>query len=380
MTTYLLHADPLSSPELRHEVAEAVPDPLVFVEHDDRRVVVGSILEKEMFSRREDVVDEYWTYNELGQEDLLRDETYPAHMIDAEMALRVVKRIGVSEVIVPDTFRLGTADHLRAHGIDVVVDGPAWQGRRRIKAHWEIEGIERAQRAVETAFLTAARMLREAEPTQGDRLRFEGEILTAELIREAMEAEIRSQGAEVDGTLVQSGDACLSGHDIGTGPILPNQSCVIDCFPQDRHTGCFTDMTRTFVPGEPSEDLRSLHRHCLRALEIAYDSIKPGTSSAYDAVADYFHSEGFPTRKHHEGPDALTHGFFHSLGHGVGLQVHESPSMGLKAQEFVAGDVVAVEPGLYFEGIGGVRLEDTVLVTDDGIRQFTDPYPYDLEP
>src|SRR5918996_3110661 len=125
MTTYLLHADALSSPELRHEVAEAVADPLVFVEHDDRRVVVGSILEKEMFSRREDVVDEYWTYDELGVEDLLRDEAFPGHMIDSEMALRAVKRVGVSEVVVPGTFRLGTADHLRAHGIDVVVDAPA---------------------------------------------------------------------------------------------------------------------------------------------------------------------------------------------------------------------------------------------------------------
>lgn len=380
MTTYLLHADPLSSPELRHEVAEAVADPLVFLEHDGRRVVVGSILEKAMFSRREDVVDEYWTYDELGQEDLLRDEGFPAHMIAPEMALRAVKKLGVSGVVVPETFWLGTADHLRAHGIEVIVDGPAWQARRRVKAHWEIEGIERAQRAVETAFLTAARMLREAEPTRGNELRFEGEILTAELIREAMEAEIRSQGAEVGETLVQSGDACLSGHDVGTGPILPHQSCIIDCFPQDRRTGCFTDMTRTFVPGEPSEELKNLHRHCLRALEIAYDTIKPGMSSAYDAVADYFHSEGFPTRKHHESPDALTDGFFHSLGHGVGLQVHERPLMGLKAQEFVAGDVVAVEPGLYFEGVGGVRLEDTVLVTDEGSRHFTDPYPYDLEP
>ena len=130
-------------------------------------------------------------------------------------------------------------------------------------------------------------------------------------------------------------------------------------------------MTRTFVPGKASDELKKLHHHCLRALEIAYESIVPGTKSAYDAVADYFHSEGFPTRKHHEGPDTLVRGFYHSLGHGVGLEVHESPWIGLKAQEFVVGDVIAIEPGLYFEGVGGVRLEDTVLVTEDGIRHFT---------
>jgi Xaa-Pro aminopeptidase len=379
-TTYLLHGDSLTNPEMRHEVAEVAADPLVFIERDGHRIVVGSLLEKEAFSRREDVIDEYWTHNELGIDELQKDESFPVQMVEPEMALRAVKRLGATTVVVPDTFRVGTADHLRAAGIEVVVDAPAWHMRRRVKTHWEIEGIERAQRAVETAFLTAARMLRESEPTSGGQLRFEGEILTAELIREAMETAIRSLEAEIDITLVQTGDACLSGHDPGSGPILPDQSCVIDCAPQDRRTGCFTDMTRTFVPGEASEELRRLHGHCLHALEIAYENIKPGSKSAYDAVADYFHEQGFPTRKYHEHSDPLTFGFYHSLGHGVGLEVHESPWMGLKSQEFVAGDVVAVEPGLYFDGIGGVRLEDTVLVTEDGIQHFTDPYPYDLEP
>jgi Xaa-Pro aminopeptidase len=380
MTTYLLHDDSLTNPEMRHEVAEAIADPLLFLEHEGRRIVVGSILEQETFSRREDVVDEYWTHPELGVEELIRDEDFPVHLLEPELALRALAKLSVSEVVVPDTFRAGTADYLREHGISVTVDAITWHDRRRIKSHWEIEGIERAQRAVEMAFLTAARMLRESDPTSGGELRFEGEVLTAELVREAMEADIRSQSAEVDLTLVQSGDTVLSGHDPGTGPILPDQSCVIDCAPQDRRTGCFTDMTRTFVPGRPSDELKDLHKHCLRALEIAYESIRPGTKSAYDAVADYFHSEGFPTRKHHEGPDTLVTGFYHSLGHGVGLEVHEHPWVGMKSQEFVAGDVIAIEPGLYFAGVGGVRLEDTVLVTEDGIRHFTEPYPYDLEP
>ena len=380
MTTYLLHDDSMTTPEMRHEVAEAIADPLLFFEHEGRRIVVGSILEQETFSKREDVVDEYWTHNDLGIEELMRDESFPAHLLIPEMAVRAVAKLGVSDVVVPDTFRAGTADYLRDRGVNVVVDAPVWLERRRVKSHWEIEGIERSQRAVEMAFLTAARMLREAEPTPGGQLRFEGEVLTAELIREAMETDIRSQSAEVDITLVQTGDACLSGHDPGSGPILPDQSCIIDCAPQDRRTGCFTDMTRTFVPGRPSDELVNLHQHCLRALEIAYENIKPGTKSAYDAVADYFHAEGFPTRKHHEGPETLVRGFYHSLGHGVGLEVHEEPWIGMKAQDFVVGDVIAIEPGLYFDGVGGVRLEDTVLVTDDGIRHFTEPYPYDLEP
>ena len=216
MSTYLLHDDSMANPEMRHEVAEAIADPLLFIEHQGRRIVVGSILEQETFSRREDVVDEYWTHNDLGIEELMRDEGFPAHLLDAEMAVRAVAKLGVTDVVVPDTFRAGTADYLRDHGVTVAVDAPLWHDRRRVKTHWEIEGIERAQRAVEMAFLTAARMLREAEPTPGGQLRFEGEVLTAELMREAMESDIRSQNAEVDITLIQSGDACLSGHDPGT--------------------------------------------------------------------------------------------------------------------------------------------------------------------
>jgi Xaa-Pro aminopeptidase len=272
------------------------------------------------------------------------------------------------------------ADHLRECGVEVVVDADAWIARRRRKAPWEVEGIERAQRAADTAMLTAARMLGEAEPAGSGVLRFEGEVLTAELIREAMVAELLSLGAESEDILVHSGDACLEGHDPGYGPILPDTSCIIDCFPRDRRSGCFTDMTRTFVVGSLPDELKELHRHCRAALDIALDAMRPGADDVFSKVTEYFHAQGFPTQVHHSGPGPLHEGFSHGLGHGVGLEIHERPWMGRRSDPLETGDVVAVEPGLYFRGTGGVRLEDTVLITDDGVVSFTDPYPYDLEP
>jgi Xaa-Pro aminopeptidase len=161
---------------------------------------------------------------------------------------------------------------------------------------------------------------------------------------------------------------------------MPDTSVVIDCFPRDRRTGVYSDMTRTFVAGDPSDELKNLHAHCKRALEIAYETIKPGAADPFERVAAYFASQGFPTQLTHKGPGELREGFMHSLGHGVGLAVHERPSMGRRSDPLKEGDVIAVEPGLYFEGVGGVRLEDTVMVTDSGIEYFTDPYPYDLAP
>lgn len=380
MTTYLLHDTPLTSAELRHEIGEPIMDPITFIEHDDRRIVIGTPLEESIFETREDVVDEFWNVDQFGWQDLVRDQSFPRHLQEPEVVLRALQKLGVAEVSVPPAFPVLLSDYLRDRGIKLDVDPEVWAQRRRRKTPWELEGVERAQRAADTAMLTAARMLRDAEPTREGLLRFEGEILTAELLRVAMEAELLAQGAESQDILVHSGDACLRGHDLGSGPILPDASCIIDCFPRDRRTGVYSDMTRTFVPGTASPELQKLHADCRAALDIAFESIKPGSSDPFDKVAEFFESRGHPTQRSHSGSEGLRRGFSHSLGHGVGLEVHEPPRLGRRPDSLQPGDVVAVEPGLYFEGVGGVRLEDTVVVTDDGIEHLTDPYPYDLTP
>ena len=380
MTTYLLFDDSLRSPEMRHEIGERVMDPVLFLEHGGKRIVVAGVLEQPLFESRDDIVDDLWNEHDLGMDELYKEGAFPEALLGPELVLRALRRAGVSSVTVPPSFKLLVADYLRSKGVEVVVDADVWGARRRRKTPGELEGIERAQRAVETAMLTAARMLREAEPVSQGRLRFEGEILTAEWIREAMTADLLSQGAESEDIIVHSGEACLRGHDIGRGPIAPDQPCIIDCYPRDRRSGVFSDMTRTFVPGEPSGDVRRLHEHCRRALDIAFESMRPGRDEVYRKVVEYFDSQGFPTYDNHPGPGPLKEGFFHAVGHGVGLEVHEKPALGRRSDELLEGDVVAVEPGLYFSRIGGVRLEDTVLVTAEGAEHFTDPYPYDLEP
>ena len=154
---------------------------------------------------------------------------------------------------------------------------------------------------------------------------------------------------------------------------------VVDIFPQDPESGCFSDMTRTFCVGEPPEELVTYHRLCREALDRVLPEIRAGASGEeiYGISAEVFEEAGYPTQRTKEPGKPLAEGYFHSLGHGVGLEVHELPLLGRSGHELVAGDVVTLEPGCYRPGFGGCRLEDLVLVTEDGCELLTD-FRYDL--
>jgi Xaa-Pro aminopeptidase len=168
---------------------------------------------------------------------------------------------------------------------------------------------------------------------------------------------------------------------MGSGQIKASEPIVIDLWPRDRETGCFADMTRTYVVGEPPAELVEWHRLVRQALEETTARTKAGVNGRdlMQLACDLFHEHGFPTQLHKQPGEVLESGFFHGLGHGVGLEVHEPPALSRTGHDLVAGDVITLEPGLYRPGFGGVRLEDILLVTDDGAEVIT-RYPYDLAP
>jgi Xaa-Pro aminopeptidase len=188
---------------------------------------------------------------------------------------------------------------------------------------------------------------------------------------------------EVEGSdmIVAHGAQTAVGHNLGSGQIEPNEPIVFDLFPRDKATGCYSDMTRTYVVGEPPDEVKEWHRLVKRALETSTAGIKPGVNgrALFEEVCEQFQEAGYKTQLNKDPGEVLEDGFFHSLGHGVGLEVHELPSLGRTGHELVPGDVITIEPGLYRSGFGGLRLEDIVLVTDDGYEVLTD-YPYDLAP
>jgi Xaa-Pro aminopeptidase len=374
----LIYADTIRSPELRHELPLAVPDPFLYVERDGERHVVLTSFEIDRV-REIDGAPEPHAYEEFGYDDLIA-RGLPREEVLLELAVNAVRALGVTEALVPWTFPTRFADRLREAGLVLTPELDFFQDRRRVKSGAELAGIRRAQRAAEAGMDAARGLLRRAEPN-GTGLVVDGEPLTSERIKAAILEAFTARGTAADEFIVSHGPQSAVGHDMGSGPIAAGESIVIDLWPRDIETACYADMTRTYVVGEPAAEIVRYHALCKEALDRSLAAIRPGVPGAdvFTLVCELFEEAGQPTQLSKPPGEVLADGFYHGLGHGVGLEVHEAPSLGRAPGAMVAGDVVTVEPGLYRQGFGGVRLEDLVLVTEDGAENLTE-YPYDLAP
>jgi Xaa-Pro aminopeptidase len=377
MPDVLIIGDTERSPALRHEVPVQIGDSFVYAEVDGTRHAV--IWNFEIDRIRATGVDvECHPMEELRMEELVRRGLGPYEIAD-ELALRAVRLLGLRRARVPRTFPLGQADHLRANGVELTVDQQLFDDRRRVKTPQELAGIRRAQRAAEAGMAAAAELLRAAEPRDGG-LVVDGEELTCELVKTHVERAFARHGCSADEFIVSHGPQTAVGHDAGSGPIAPDDVVLLDLFPKDRASACFADMTRTFAVGDVPDEIHEYHRLSKEALDLCVETIRPGLrgDELHRLVCELFESHGYPTQLSKPDGEVLADGFYHATGHGVGLGVHEQPNIGRIGQPFVAGDVLAIEPGLYRHGFGGVRLEDLVLVTEDGCEVLTD-FPYDLD-
>ncbi|MEY7848472.1 M24 family metallopeptidase [Natrarchaeobius sp. A-rgal3] len=285
---------------------------------------------------------------------------------------------GVESVAVPRSFPAGTADGLRERGLAVTVEPQGIvEGIRATKTEWEIERIATTQRANEAAMAAAEGLIAEADVDDG-LLVHGGEPLTSERVTEEIEVTLLRHGCGLDETIVACGADGADPHDRGSGPLRADELIVIDIFPRDKESGYFGDMTRTFARGDPGEEARRRYEVTERAFEAALETVEAGVTGAdvHDAACDVIEEAGYETLR--SDPSAET-GFIHSTGHGVGLDIHEEPSISPAGGELEAGHVITIEPGIYDPAVGGVRIEDLVVVTEDGYENLTE-YPVALEP
>ena len=378
MTDVLIIGDTFRVPEMRHEIPLGVPDPFVYLERDGaRHVYVGSMEVDRIRGASSGV-----TVHPL--EEIGIDELYAQGLsyleIKLEWAARACVHAGLTRAVVPHTFPGGHLDRIRREGVELTVDQDVFDARRRMKAGAELEGIRRAQRAAEAGLATGVALMREAENGDGV-LWLGGEPLTVERVKAAMRRTFAEHGCSAEEFIVAPGPQGAAGHEMGHGPIRHGDPVVFDLWPRDDASSCFADMTRTIVAGPVAPEVAEWQRLTKDALDAATALIRAGAEcrSVFDAACDVYEAAGYPTQRTKADGEVLRHGFFHGLGHGVGLEVHEGPYMGIvPGGTLVAGDVVTVEPGLYDPAIGGVRLEDLVLVTEDGCEVLT-RFSYDLE-
>jgi Xaa-Pro aminopeptidase len=374
----LIYADSIRSPEMRREVPIAIPDPFLYVERDGARHIVATSFEIDRVRSIPGAPMPHG-YEEFGYDELI-ERGLPREEVLLEVAVNACAELGVSEAAVPWTFPVRFADRLRETGVAVHPELELFQDRRRVKSEAQLAGIRRAQRAAEEGMDAARALLRPAEP-DGRGLVVDGAPLTSERIKAAILEVFTAQGMVSEEFIVAHGAQSAVGHEMGSGTIAEGEPVVIDLWPKDMETACYADMTRTFVVGEPPEEVTRYHALCREALDRSLAAIRAGEAGAevFRLACEVFHEAGEPTQLSKKRGEVLEDGFYHGLGHGVGLEVHEAPSLGRTPGTLVAGDVVTVEPGCYRHGYGGVRLEDLVLVTDDGAENLTD-YPYDLAP
>jgi Xaa-Pro aminopeptidase len=378
----LIYGDTVTSPALRHEVPISIGDPFLYLETDGRRAVLTNALEDERIARDapelERMLEDHLGRDELIGSGLSRGE------IERELCVRAVNRLGITQAVVPPGFPLALADRLREGGVSLAPDENVFIDRRRHKSAAQMNGIRRASDAAVAAMGAAAAMLREAE-IDGDRLIWAGELLTAEVVRERIREVCTQAGAPAppDIMVKPMGPNPAGGHDPGAGPLPPHTPIEIDLWPRDESTGCWSDMTRAFVCGDISDAIAEIHALVLDAHERVCSAARPGArcSDLYGIACDVFEAAGHPTGRTKAPGEILREGFFFGLGHGVGLEVHEDPSLGRSGRaSLIAGDVIAVEPGTSVRALGGTRVEDLLLVTDDGNERLTGSFPYGRVP
>ena len=348
------------------------PDPVICALVDGRRYLAVSSMEYGR-AKRQAAVDELRSFDELGVQRLARELKSGGRAL-AAAAAGMLEGLGAESVAVPPDLGVIYADELRSRGIEVSPAPRLFADLRRTKTDEEISYIGETQNAVEAACVLAVDILKESEAQEDGTLLWKNETLTSEKLRAEIDADLLRRGCAADNTITAGGPQAADPHERGHGPLRAGESIILDIFPVSRSSRYYADMTRTVVKGEPSPELERMYKAVLESQEAALAMIRGGVNGrdVHRKVSDILHEAGYKTLVHDQKPgEPLQTGFIHGTGHGVGLEIHEGPRISISDEELKPGDVVTVEPGVYDPEIGGVRIEDLVVVTEDGCRNLT---------
>jgi len=288
----------------------------------------------------------------------------------AQVVRLILRAEGLKKVLVPYNFPIGLARELRQLKIKVKVKSQALFPEREFKTAEEVKKISAALMMAEVGLAEGIQALKSAKIGKNRRLVYHGVPLRAEKLRAIIDTAILQAGGLPAHTIVAGGRQGCDPHEEGHGALRAHEPIIIDVFPRSQKTGYFGDITRTVVRGRAAEAVRRIYYTIERAQELAFEHICDGTRGReiHERVQEFFKKEGYRTGR----LNGHMEGFFHGTGHGLGLEIHESPRLGPNSPDVLRrSQVITVEPGLYYPGLGGVRLEDMAQVTGNGARNLT---------
>ena len=360
----LLYAASETNADILYATGFFAPDPFLFVQKGRRRVLVMSDLERDR-ARRQASVDQVRSWSEVAK----RIETAGRRASVAAVIAHVLRDLGLRRVEVPRSFPLGLARELGRLGVRLKVGRDPFWPERELKRPEQVRAIAASLRSAEAGLMAGIAALRACRIGRDGFLRRDGRRFCAEDLRSAVDTRILAEGGVPSHTICAPGDQAVDPHEEGHGPIRAHTPVVMDIFPRSQRTGYFGDLTRTVVRGRASERLKQVYALVHEGVRLGHRRLRPGAQgrAIHAEIAALFEARGFQTGVR----DGRMQGFFHGTGHGLGLDIHEPPSISQRPSILRAGHVVTVEPGLYYLGLGGVRIEDVALVTSDGSRNLT---------
>jgi Xaa-Pro aminopeptidase len=361
--TRLIVAPSETDPDMLYATRFFAPDAFIFLEQNGKRTLVLSDLEIGR-GRKQAHADEILPYSRFEKE--VQGKSTKAPLYEKVLAHFLTQR-NVRSAIVPANFPLGYARELESKKIRLQpADGLFWP-EREAKSESELRLMRKALEITEAGMARGIEVLSRSQPGKGGKLEWSGTVLTSELLRAEIDTAVLRAGGLPANTIVAGGDQACDPHERGHGPLKANSLIIIDIFPRAAASGYYGDLTRTVLRGRASGEQRRLWETVNQGQALALKKMRPGVDGLklHKEVKQFFADRGYPT----ELRDGRHTGFFHGTGHGLGLEIHEHPRF--QKTVFKVGQVLTVEPGLYYPGLGGVRIEDVVAITKNGIRMLS---------
>lgn len=349
------------------------PDPFIYLEIKGERLMVMSDLEMDR-ARTQASVDRVLSYSEIEQKAKKQGMKSP---MTVDIVHVVLKESKIRRLLVPANFPFIYAMRLQELGYSLKPKRDPFYEQRVVKSAEEVRSIELSQQATEEAVASAHDLLRQAI-IRGGELWFDGVALTSERVKQLINVKLMERNCVAQHTIVAGGEQACDPHNEGSGPLPAHRSIIFDVFPRSATSRYFADMSRTVIRGTASSELKRLYGTVKDAQEDAIGKIKDGADGMkiHQGICARFEKAGYKTGL----LNGRMQGFFHGTGHGVGLDIHEAPRISRTGSLLQEGHVVTVEPGLYYPGLGAVRIEDMVLVTKDGCRNLTNfPKVFELD-